>query len=134
MPKDKILIIIVDGAAQIEYKPDNIEVEIRDYTDDVEEWGKCKKDEEGDYYQEMIFPATEIKFSASGDNAFTDEPIKPDMYLNYYRHNSCDVEWEDEHSCQCDDECPVCGAAISPYRSENIETGEVTEHHDPKED
>jgi hypothetical protein len=44
------------------------------------------------------------------------------FYRNYYR---CDnghkiVEWDDEWSCQCDDECPQCGIAISPYASDDL--------------
>ena len=35
------------------------------------------------------------------------------MYLNRYRCDDCDVSWEDEWSCMCDDDCPRCGARIS---------------------
>jgi hypothetical protein len=59
LESNKVLIIINNGAAQIEYKPDNIEIEIRDYDIEVsEDIPDCKKDEDGDWYQEMIFPAT----------------------------------------------------------------------------
>jgi len=40
------------------------------------------------------------------------------MYLNKYRH--CEQEWEDKWDCMCNDECPVCGAEIEPYESEDI--------------
>jgi hypothetical protein len=33
------------------------------------------------------------------------------------RYICCGVPWTDEHSCGCDDECPKCGAAVSPYES-----------------
>ena len=35
---------------------------------------------------------------------------------NSYTHDAdgCDEDWTDSHSCACDDECPNCGAAISP--------------------
>lgn len=29
----------------------------------------------------------------------------------------CGAEWDDQHCCGCDDECPECGAAISPHES-----------------
>lgn len=43
-------------------------------------------------------------------------------YLNTYECN-CGTDWTDEHCCQCDDECPNCGADISPSESEGIEQG-----------
>ena len=62
--KNKVLIIINSGCAQLEYKPDNVEVEIRDY--DVEgSWDEdnisCKEDADGDRYQEMVFESTELE-------------------------------------------------------------------------
>ena len=42
------------------------------------------------------------------------------MYLNKYECAACEVGWEDEWSCGCDDECPRCGQAISPYDSTEI--------------
>lgn len=51
-------------------------------------------------------------------------------FLNHYRHQDCpvqpSVEWDDEWSCGCDDECPACGAAISPYDSEDLSDGQST--------
>ena len=43
---------------------------------------------------------------------------EPMRFLNYYRH--CDTQWTDTWSCQCNDECPVCGAEIEPYHSDDI--------------
>jgi predicted nucleic acid-binding Zn-ribbon protein len=41
---------------------------------------------------------------------------------NYYRCASCGFEWTDVWSCQCDDDCPQCGARhMSPYKSEDQE-------------
>jgi hypothetical protein len=62
--KQKVLIIINSGVAQLEYKPDNVEIEIRDYdVDNFGEWDpndlSCKKDSDGDRYQEIIFSSTE---------------------------------------------------------------------------
>jgi DNA-directed RNA polymerase subunit RPC12/RpoP len=42
-------------------------------------------------------------------------------FLNYYRCDDCGGEWTDEWSCQCDDDCPHCGARhLSPYKSDDI--------------
>jgi hypothetical protein len=72
---DKIILAVSGGIVSILEKPDNVNVEIRDY--DVEgDWDEenigCKKDKDGDRYQEFLFPATEIKFSANGKQCFTD--------------------------------------------------------------
>lgn len=48
-----------------------------------------------------------------------DSDGQPCRYLNYYRCDECDVEWTDEWSCMCDDECPSCGADISPYDADD---------------
>jgi len=114
---NKVLIIINSGCAQLEYKPDNIEVEIRDY--DVQDYDNVEIDEDGDEYQKMIFPAEEnkIEFLASGDQCFPDKE-EPMEYRNYYKH--CGEEWDDVWSCQCNDECPKCGKEIEPYKSEDI--------------
>lgn len=45
--------------------------------------------------------------------------IKNTYFLNRYKH--CNVEWEDEWSCMCNDRCPVCNAEIEPYESIEIE-------------
>ena len=55
---NKILIIISGGVASVENKPLNINLEIRDYDIegiDAEGDERCKKDFEGDWYQEMIW-------------------------------------------------------------------------------
>ena len=39
----------------------------------------------------------------------------PHQYTNYYVH--CGVQWWDEWSCWCNDECPECGGEIEPYAS-----------------
>lgn len=52
----------------------------------------------------------------------TDTSGNPCVWLNHYRCE-CDPAgtfWEDEWSCQCDDECPVCGHDLSPHHSEWI--------------
>lgn len=42
-------------------------------------------------------------------------------FLNHYECYRCSENWTDEWSCQCDDECPHCGAGdSSPYDSEDL--------------
>lgn len=44
-------------------------------------------------------------------------------YRNQYQCYRCEYEWEDEWSCQCDDECPACEARhVSPNDSEDLTT------------
>lgn len=55
---NKILIIISGGAVQDVVNPTDCEIEIRDYdveTIDAEADPRCKQDEDGDWYQEMLF-------------------------------------------------------------------------------
>jgi hypothetical protein len=40
-------------------------------------------------------------------------------FRNYYRH--CGKEWTDVWNAECDDDCPVCGKEITPYRSEDAD-------------
>ncbi len=57
---NKVLIIIQGGVAHVSEKPDDVELEIRDYdveAIDAEQDDRCKQDEEEDWYQEMLFPA-----------------------------------------------------------------------------
>lgn len=43
-------------------------------------------------------------------------------WRNYYKCPSCKTKWNDEWDSQCDDECPDCGVAISPYKSVDLRT------------
>lgn len=56
-------------------------------------------------------------------------------YTNYYRHSDCPVnpaiEWEDVWTAMCDDECPACGADVSPYKSEIIHRYDITHRKEP---
>lgn len=45
----------------------------------------------------------------------TDTDGEPCRFTNHYRCDACDVEWSDQWSCACDDECPECGADVSPH-------------------
>lgn len=42
-------------------------------------------------------------------------------YLNHYHCEACDIEWEDEWSCACNDKCPQCNREIEPYESDEVE-------------
>lgn len=44
---------------------------------------------------------------------------EPRLFRMTYKH--CDTVWQDDWSCACDSECPVCGAAIEPSEVEDIE-------------
>jgi hypothetical protein len=39
--------------------------------------------------------------------------------INFYKCE-CGEAWSDEWSCGCDDDCPACGAACSPYECEDV--------------
>lgn len=119
-PPVKVLIVINGGCASLVSKPDNVEVEIRDY--DIEgEWDvddiSCKKDDNNDRYQEMVFPAED-----DGSDIITLPPmLDKDVemkYRNFYNH--CGYEWESEWDSMCNEECPVCNKEIEPCKSEEI--------------
>ena len=117
---NKVLIIINGGCAQMDDKPDNVEVEIRDY--DVEGmWDEndetCKIDDDGDRYQEMIFPAEDDGSDIVALPPMLDKDVEK-KYRNYYEH--CGEKWEDEWDSMCNDKCPVCNNEIKPYKSEEI--------------
>ena len=42
-------------------------------------------------------------------------------YINLYRCDDCEVEWEDVWDCTCNDKCPECHAEIEPYKSIDAE-------------
>lgn len=44
----------------------------------------------------------------------------PLAFHNTYSCDECGVEWEDEWSCEVDDDCPCCGSAITPSRSDRL--------------
>ncbi len=50
----------------------------------------------------------------------TDSCGNPIVWENHFTCRTCSseqVDWIDNWSCQCDDECPECGEAVSPYDS-----------------
>lgn len=43
-------------------------------------------------------------------------------WLNHYTCERCGHDWEDEWSCQCDDDCPACGARhMSPHTCDELD-------------
>ena len=56
-------------------------------------------------------------------NLYRDTSGNPCVWMNSYCCQACtseQVDWCDEWSCQCDDECPNCGASVSPVGSDWI--------------
>lgn len=45
-------------------------------------------------------------------------------YLNHYHCNACDISWQDEWSCKCNDRCPSCNKEIEPHESEVLDEEE----------
>lgn len=42
-------------------------------------------------------------------------------YRNYYKCARCQYEWQDEWSCNCDDDCPHCDARhVSPHEADDL--------------
>ena len=47
---------------------------------------------------------------------FTSHPDR--WFINYYHCKDCDEKWEMEWDSDCDDKCPKCHSAYTPYKSE----------------
>jgi rubrerythrin len=43
-----------------------------------------------------------------------------DAYTNYYACQECGVAWSTRWACTCDDKCPKCNTAHTPYSSYKI--------------
>ena len=50
----------------------------------------------------------------------TDGEGQPCRHVNHYEC-VCGETWTDQWSCQCNDECPVCGREIEPHSSDYVE-------------
>jgi len=48
----------------------------------------------------------------------TDTEGNPCVWMKSHSCDDCDEEWDDDWSCECDDECPKCGAGIAPHESQ----------------
>lgn len=66
--------------------------------------------------QDMVDASTD-----GAENAGREDEVE---YTNYYSHPDCpinpEIEWEGVWTAMCDDECPECGADVSPYKSEIV--------------
>ena len=49
-----------------------------------------------------------------------DHDLKEYLYKNQYRCEDCALEWEDVWDSACDDKCPECETAHTPFESEEI--------------
>ncbi len=57
------------------------------------------------------------------------------QFINYYRCPRCKKDWTDEWDATCDDDCPHCGCRhISPYRSEDADSGNEIKEEEPLSD
>ena len=45
-------------------------------------------------------------------------------YINHYYCETCNIHWDDEWDCMCNDRCPKCNKEIQPYASDDITTSE----------
>jgi hypothetical protein len=71
-------------------------------------------------YGDALISSTLGRASPRGVQTMFDEGEAESTFRNYYRCASCGCEWTDVWSCQCDDDCPRCGARhMSPYKSED---------------
>jgi len=122
---ENVIITISGGCAEIMEKPDFVAVIIRDYDVDGVDIAVLQKDEVGNEYQELIFPAENQTSTIIELPPVTeDDPI---TVTNYYKCDDCNTKWEDQWSCACDDECPVCGVPYSPYKSKDINDDDENE-------
>ena len=51
-------------------------------------------------------------------NEFTSHPDR--WYVNHYHCKDCDEFWQMEWDADCDDKCPKCHSAYTPYKSEEF--------------
>jgi hypothetical protein len=42
--------------------------------------------------------------------------------LNHYRCPTCQLDWQDEWDCGCNDRCPSCHQEIVAFKSDLIES------------
>ena len=51
-------------------------------------------------------------------------------FRNKYHHEECGASWEDEHSCMCNDKCPMCNAEIEPAASADLSVALIENERD----
>lgn len=48
-----------------------------------------------------------------------DPKLEKVWFVNHYHCPDCDVSWDDEWDCTCNDRCPKCNAEIEPDSSDD---------------
>lgn len=108
--------------------PDQYLVELENLwgmVSEMVEGGRLTKESSPEDYQKLVdqmVACNALYAEASSDNSpkQTEQETSPRWYLNHYRCDACDVEWDDQWDCACDDECPQCQRSLSPYLSEDV--------------
>ena len=90
--------------------------EVRQWLDTLDEDGEVYIDEGG-----LQLCSGDATLEVGG------EPNSEGRFTNYYVH--CKTEWNDNWSCQCNDECPECHSEIEPYASHDNEGSEDDTEH-----
>lgn len=52
------------------------------------------------------------------------ENPKERVFCNHYFCTDCNLDWEGEWDCECDEKCASCNTTYTPYHSEDI-TGQI---------
>lgn len=84
--------------------------------------------EDGDHLRTaLLYLASELRRSPIPEHKQRAAQISkaiwlPIQYLNSYSCVACGAGWTDTHTCACDDDCPKCGATMSPESSVRTDT------------
>ena len=54
------------------------------------------------------------------DQSQYDQEILVRWFENHYQCHKCEVSWNDEWSCMCNDRCPKCGHETEPTTSRDL--------------
>ncbi|WP_034619338.1 hypothetical protein [Chitinibacter tainanensis] len=74
----------------------------------------------------MQYVMTEVPHTAETPDVLWHNDSDESWFINHYHCPSCGHKWQDEWSCQVDDDCPSCGARhISPHTSEESESRQI---------
>lgn len=66
---------------------------------------------------------TVITPSICDDQASSQSSVSSaERFLNRYRCPTCQIDWQDEWDCGCNDRCPQCNKEITPYASSPLAT------------
>jgi hypothetical protein len=76
-------------------------------------WSVYAGDESATLLDDDVTAATEAEAVAMIPGGVTAEQ----WMTNHFDCDACEHSWDDEWSCACDDECPICGVDVSPTDS-----------------